>query len=91
MLLQDSRRAARTTATGDVVLLEDQDRTRGTAAEIEEGLALTRRALASRRFGPYTLQAAIAAEHAQAATPRRPTGTASSRPTTSCSRPSRPP
>jgi RNA polymerase sigma-70 factor (ECF subfamily) len=68
MLLQDSRRAARTTATGDVVLLEDQDRSAWNRTQIEEGLALTRHALASRRFGPYTLQAAIAAEHARAAT-----------------------
>lgn len=68
MLLQDSRRAARTTADGDVVLLEDQDRSLWNREQIAEGLALARRALASRRFGPYTLQAAIAGEHAQAAT-----------------------
>jgi RNA polymerase sigma-70 factor (ECF subfamily) len=68
MLLQDSRRAARTTAAGDVVLLEDQDRSLWNRAQIEEGLALARRALASRRFGPYTLQAAIAGEHARART-----------------------
>ncbi len=68
MLLQDSRRAARTTADGDVVLLEDQDRSLWNRAQIAEGLSLLQRALASRRFGPYTLQAAIAAEHAQAAT-----------------------
>ena len=68
MLLQDSRRAARTTAAGDVVLLEDQDRALWNRAQIEEGLALTHRALASRRFGPYTLQAAIAGEHARART-----------------------
>jgi len=68
MLLQDSRRAARTTPEGDVVLLEDQDRSLWNRAQIAEGLALARRALASRRFGPYTLQAAIAGEHAQAAT-----------------------
>jgi RNA polymerase sigma-70 factor (ECF subfamily) len=66
MLLQDSRRAARTTGSGDIVLLEAQDRSLWNRAAIEEGLALTRRALASRRFGPYTLQAAIAAEHARA-------------------------
>jgi RNA polymerase sigma-70 factor (ECF subfamily) len=65
MLLQDSRRAARTTADGDVVLLEDQDRTLWNRGQIGEGLALARRALASRRFGPYTLQAAIAAVHAE--------------------------
>jgi RNA polymerase sigma-70 factor, ECF subfamily len=66
MLLQDSRRAARTTPAGDVVLLEDQDRSLWNRAQIEEGLALAQRALASRRFGPYTLQAAIAGEHARA-------------------------
>jgi RNA polymerase sigma-70 factor (ECF subfamily) len=66
MLLQDSRRAARTTPAGDVVLLEDQDRSLWDRAQISEGLALLGRALASRRFGPYTLQAAIAGEHAGA-------------------------
>jgi RNA polymerase sigma-70 factor, ECF subfamily len=68
MLLQDSRRAARTSATGDIVLLDEQDRSLWDRAEIAEGLALVRRALASRRFGPYTLQAAIAAAHAEATT-----------------------
>ena len=68
MLLQDSRRAARTTATGDIVLLDEQDRLLWDRAQITEGLALVRRALASRRFGPYTLQAAIAAAHAEATT-----------------------
>ncbi len=68
MLLQDSRRAARTTGTGDIVLLDDQDRSLWNRAQIGEGLALMQGALASRRFGPYTLQAAIAAAHAQAAT-----------------------
>jgi len=68
MLLQDSRRAARTTATGDIVLLDEQDRSLWDRAQITEGLALVRRALASRRFGPYTLQAAIAAAHAEATT-----------------------
>ncbi len=66
MLLQDSRRAARATAAGDVVLLEDQDRSLWDRAQIAEGLGLVQRALASRRFGPYTLQAAIAGEHARA-------------------------
>jgi RNA polymerase sigma-70 factor, ECF subfamily len=66
MLLQDSRRAARTSATGDIVLLDEQDRSLWDRAQIAEGLALVRRALASRRFGPYTLQAAIAAAHAEA-------------------------
>jgi RNA polymerase sigma-70 factor (ECF subfamily) len=66
MLLQESRRAARTNAAGDVVLLEDQDRTLWNAAQIAEGSALVARALSSRRAGPYTLQAAIAAVHAAA-------------------------
>jgi RNA polymerase sigma-70 factor (ECF subfamily) len=66
MLLQDSRRAARTSDTGDIVLLDEQDRSLWNRAQIAEGLALARRALASRRFGPYTLQAAIAATHAEA-------------------------
>ncbi|HET8691489.1 MAG TPA: DUF6596 domain-containing protein, partial [Steroidobacteraceae bacterium] len=66
MLLQDSRRAARATAEGDVILLEDQDRARWNHAQVEEGLALVRRSLASGRVGPYALQAAIAAEHARA-------------------------
>jgi RNA polymerase sigma-70 factor (ECF subfamily) len=69
MLLQDSRRAARTSAAGDIVLLDEQDRSLWNGAQIAEGLALARRALASRRFGPYTLQAAIAAAHAAARTP----------------------
>ena len=67
MLLQESRRAARTTAEGELVLLDDQDRSRWNADQIREGLALVQRALQSRRFGPYTLQAAIAAVHAEAA------------------------
>jgi RNA polymerase sigma-70 factor (ECF subfamily) len=68
MLLHESRRAARTTPEGELILLEDQDRARWSRALIEEGLALARRALASRRIGPYTLQAAIAAVHAEAPT-----------------------
>jgi RNA polymerase sigma-70 factor (ECF subfamily) len=64
MLLQDSRRRARTTAAGDIVLLEDQDRALWDRAAIEEGLALVRRAFESRRLGPYLLQAAIASVHA---------------------------
>jgi RNA polymerase sigma-70 factor (ECF subfamily) len=68
MLLQDSRRAARTSPDGDIVLLDEQDRSLWNRAQIAEGLALVRRALGSRRFGPYTLQAAIAAAHAEAAT-----------------------
>jgi RNA polymerase sigma-70 factor (ECF subfamily) len=66
MLLHESRRAARTSAEGDLVLLEDQDRSLWNREQIVEGAALVRRALASRRFGPYTLQAAIVAVHAEA-------------------------
>jgi RNA polymerase sigma-70 factor (ECF subfamily) len=66
MLLHESRRAARTSPTGDLVLLEDQDRSLWNRDQITEGLALVERALTSRRFGPYTLQAALAAVHAQA-------------------------
>lgn len=66
MLLHEARRATRATATGEVVLLEDQDRTRWDRALIAEGAALVEHALRSRRFGPYTLQAAIAAVHAEA-------------------------
>ena len=68
MLLQESRRAARTSPTGDLILLEDQDRSLWNPEQIAEGLALVERALSSRRFGPYTLQAAIAATHAAAPT-----------------------
>jgi RNA polymerase sigma-70 factor (ECF subfamily) len=67
MLLQESRRAARTSPSGELVLLEDQDRSLWNRDQIAEGKALLERALSSRRFGPYTLQAAIAAVHAQAA------------------------
>ena len=66
MLLQDSRRAARTSPTGDLILLEDQDRSLWNLGQISEGTSLVERALSSRRVGPYTLQAAIAAVHAQA-------------------------
>ena len=69
MLLHESRRAARTAPDGAIVLLNDQDRTRWNRAQIDEGLALVERALSSRRFAAYSLQAAIAAVHAQAATP----------------------
>ena len=69
MLLHDARRAARATPDGDLVLLEDQDRSSWNAAQIAEGAALVERAIATRRFGPYTLQAAIAAVHAEAASP----------------------
>ncbi len=66
MLLHESRRATRTSPEGELVLLADQDRSRWDRELIAEGTALVRRALASRRFGPYTLQAAIAAVHALA-------------------------
>ena len=66
MLLHESRRAARTSPTGDVVLLQDQDRSQWNRDQIAEGTMLVERALSSRRFGPYTLQAAIAAVHAEA-------------------------
>lgn len=68
MLLQESRRAARTTPDGELVLLSDQDRTRWNREMIAEGLSLVERALQSQRFGPYSLQAAIAAVHAEAPT-----------------------
>jgi RNA polymerase sigma-70 factor (ECF subfamily) len=66
MLLHDSRRETRTSPDGDIVLLEDQDRSRWNRAQIGEGAALVERTLATRRVGPYALQAAIAAVHAQA-------------------------
>jgi RNA polymerase sigma-70 factor, ECF subfamily len=66
MLLQESRRAARTSPTGDLVLLSDQDRSLWNRAQVAEGSTLVEGALASRRFGAYALQAAIAAVHAQA-------------------------
>jgi RNA polymerase sigma-70 factor (ECF subfamily) len=66
MLLQESRRAARTSQVGKLVLLEHQDRSLWNREQIAEGVALVERALLSRRFGPYTLQAAIAAVHAEA-------------------------
>jgi RNA polymerase sigma-70 factor (ECF subfamily) len=68
MLLQESRRAARTSDDGDLVLLSNQDRSLWNRELIEEGIALVERALSSRRFGPYSLQAAIAAVHAEAPT-----------------------
>jgi RNA polymerase sigma-70 factor (ECF subfamily) len=68
MLLHESRRDTRSSPEGDLVLLADQDRSRWDRARIAEGSALVQRALASRRFGPYTLQAAIAAVHAEAPT-----------------------
>jgi RNA polymerase sigma-70 factor, ECF subfamily len=66
MLLHDSRKAARIAANGELVLLEDQDRARWDRAEIAEGLALVPRALSSGRPGPFAVQAAIAAVHAEA-------------------------
>jgi RNA polymerase sigma-70 factor, ECF subfamily len=66
MLLQESRRAARTSPTGELILLEDQDRSLWNRKQIAEGVALLEKALNSRRFGSYTLQAAIAALHAEA-------------------------
>jgi RNA polymerase sigma-70 factor, ECF subfamily len=66
MLLQESRRAARTSPAGELILLENQDRARWNRAQIAEGVALLERALESRRFGAYTLQAAIAVVHAEA-------------------------
>jgi RNA polymerase sigma-70 factor (ECF subfamily) len=68
MLLQDSRRSARVDAAGDLVTLEEQDRTRWEAASIAEGIAVLDAALRRRQAGPYQLQAAIAACHATAAT-----------------------
>jgi RNA polymerase sigma-70 factor (ECF subfamily) len=65
MLLQESRRAARSTPEGELVLLDQQDRSRWNREQIAEGIALTESALRSRRFGAYTLQAAIAAVHAE--------------------------
>jgi RNA polymerase sigma-70 factor, ECF subfamily len=68
MLLHEARYRSRTTSSGEVILLEDQDRSLWDRTQIEEGVALVERALASHRFGPYTLQAAIAAVHAEAST-----------------------
>lgn len=68
MLLQDSRRDARTTPEDDLILLDEQDRSLWHADAIEEGLTLLGEAFQSERIGPYTLQAAIAAEHARAET-----------------------
>ncbi len=69
MLLHESRRPARTSSKGDLILLEDQDRSLWDHDGIAEGLALVKRAFAFRQPGPYTLQAAIAALHAEAASP----------------------
>ena len=69
MLLHEARRSSRTTPSGEMVLLEDQDRSLWDRAQIQEGVDLVESALASHRFGPYTLQAAIAAVHAEASSP----------------------
>jgi RNA polymerase sigma-70 factor (ECF subfamily) len=66
MLLQESRRAARSSPTGNLILLENQDRSLWNREQIAEGVALLEKALNDRRFGSYTLQAAIAAIHAEA-------------------------
>src|SRR5437899_10419024 len=67
MLLHESRRAARTAPSGDLVLLENQDRRLWNRGLVAEGVALVERALSTRRFGAYTIQAAISAVHAEAA------------------------
>jgi RNA polymerase sigma-70 factor (ECF subfamily) len=69
MLLQESRRAARTSPTGELILLDNQDRALWNREQIAEGVALVERALKSHRFGSYALQAAIAAVHAEAESP----------------------
>src|SRR5215813_9412831 len=69
MLLQESRHAARTSPTGELILLEDQDRSLWNREQIAEGVALVEKALKSQRFGSYTLQAAIAGVHAEAESP----------------------
>jgi RNA polymerase sigma-70 factor, ECF subfamily len=66
MLLQESRRTARTSSTGDLILLEDQDRSLWNQEYIAEGRALVQQALLARQFGSYTLQAALAAVHSRA-------------------------
>src|SRR5258708_20480097 len=67
MLLQESRRAARTSEAGDLILLEDQDRSLWNRAQMAEGIALVEQALGSRRIGKYALQAATVALHTSAA------------------------
>jgi RNA polymerase sigma-70 factor (ECF subfamily) len=69
MLLQESRRPARTSPAGEVMVLDEQDRSLWNSDQIEEGTRLVEQALSSRRVGPYTIQAAIAAVHARAPTP----------------------
>lgn len=70
MLLHEARQSSRTTPSGELILLEEQDRSLWDREKIEEGVALVEQALGSRRFGPYTLQAAIAAVHAEASSSR---------------------
>jgi RNA polymerase sigma-70 factor (ECF subfamily) len=70
MLLHESRRPARATPQGELILLEEQDRSLWNQTQIKEGVPLVEQALQSRRFGPYTLQAAIAAVHAEAPDPQ---------------------
>ena len=74
MLLTDARREARTTAAGDLVPLDEQDRATWDRGLIDEATGLVKASLAAPALGPYQLQAAIAATHANAATARRPTG-----------------
>lgn len=69
MLLHESRRESRTSPSGELIRLDDQDRSRWNRALISEGTRLVEQALLSRRFGPYTIQAAISAVHAEAASP----------------------
>jgi RNA polymerase sigma-70 factor (ECF subfamily) len=68
MLLHESRRSARTSPSGELVLLDEQDRSLWNREQIAEGIRLIERSLSSRRFGPYTIQAAISAVHAEAPT-----------------------
>lgn len=71
LLLQESRRLARTNDDGELVLMDDQDRSLWNQAMIAEGISLVEQSLVSRRFGPYTLQAAIAAVHSEADSPEK--------------------
>jgi RNA polymerase sigma-70 factor (ECF subfamily) len=68
MLLHESRRAARASATGEIILLDEQDRALWSREQIDEGKSLVQRALSLQRIGPYTIQAAISAVHADAPT-----------------------
>ena len=86
MLLQDSRRAARTSSAGDLILLEDQDRALWNQNQITEGVSLVQRSLSTGQVGPYTIQAAIASVHARAPSLLQQTGFRSSSSTTRCSK-----